>query len=62
MNRILSLVFAILIALCIEVGVFMLIAHWWGMKVAIAVIAVEFVLILWTVYELRRAVDGPENK
>ena len=38
MNRILSLVFAILIALCIEVGVFMLIAHWWGMTAAITVI------------------------
>ena len=61
MNRILSLAFTILIALCIEVGFFMLIAHCGGMKVAIAVIAVEFVLILWTVYELRRASDETEK-
>lgn len=61
MNRILSLVFAILIALCIEVGIFMLIAHWLGIKVAIAVIAVECVLVLWTVYEIRLASDETEK-
>lgn len=61
MNRILSLVFAILIALCIEVGILMLIANWLGIKVAIAVIAVEFVLVLWTVYEIRHASDETEK-
>lgn len=45
MKRILSLAFTILVALCIEVGIFMLIAHWLGIKVAIAVIAVECVLV-----------------
>lgn len=61
MNRILSLVFAILIALCIEVGILMLIANWLGIKVAIAIIAVEFVLVLWTVYEIRHASDETEK-
>lgn len=35
MNRILSLIVTILFALCIEAGIFMLIAHWWGMTAAI---------------------------
>ena len=61
MKRILSLAFTILVALCIEVGIFMLIAHWLGIKVAIAVIAVECVLVLWTVYEIRRASDETEK-
>ena len=61
MKRILSLVFTILVALCIEVGIFMLIAHWLGIKVAIAVIAVECVLVLWTVYEIRHASDETEK-
>lgn len=61
MNKILSLVFAILIALCIEVGILMLIANWLGIKVAIAVIAAEFVLVLWTVYEIRHASDETEK-
>ena len=34
MNRILSLIVTILFALCIEAGIFMLIAHWWGMTAA----------------------------
>lgn len=49
MNRILSLIVTILFALCIEAGIFMLIAHWWGMTAAITVIAIECVLALWTV-------------
>lgn len=61
MKKIISTAFVILFVMCIESGLFMLIAHWWGMQVTIAVIAVEFVFILWTVYELRRAVDGPEK-
>lgn len=61
MNKILSLAFTILVALCIETGFFMLIAHWWGMQVTIAVIAVECVFILWTVYEMRRASDETEK-
>lgn len=61
MKRILSLAFTILVALCIEVGIFMLIAHWLGIKVAIAVIAVECVLALWTVYEIRHASDETEK-
>lgn len=44
MNRILSLIVTILFALCIEAGIFMLIAHWWGMTAAITVIAIECVL------------------
>lgn len=52
MNRILSLIVTILFALCIEAGIFMLIAHWWGMTAAITVIAIECVLALWTVYEM----------
>ena len=55
MNRILSLIVTILFALCIEAGIFMLIAHWWGMTAAITVIAIECVLALWTVYEMRHA-------
>ena len=51
MNRILSLIVTILFALCIEAGIFMLIAHWWGMTAAITVIAIECVLALWTVYD-----------
>ena len=46
MNRILSLIVTILFALCIEAGIFMLIAHWWGMTAAITVIAIECVLAL----------------
>jgi len=61
MKRILSLAFTILVALCIEVGIFMLIAHWLGIKVAIAVIAVECVLVLWTVYEIRHVSDETEK-
>ena len=59
MNRILSLIVTILFALCIEAGIFMLIAHWWGMTAAITVIAIECVLALWTVYEMRHASDEP---
>ena len=51
----LSLIVTILFALCIEAGIFMLIAHWWGMTAAITVIAIECVLALWTVYEMRHA-------
>ena len=55
MNRILSLIVTILFALCIEAGIFMLIAHWWGMTAAITVIAIECVLALWKVYEMRHS-------
>lgn len=58
MNRILSLIVTILFALCIEAGIFMLIAHWWG----ITVIAIECVLALWTVYEMRHASDEPVDE
>ena len=61
MKKLLSLAFTILVALCIEVGIFMLIAHWLGIKVAIAVIAVECVLVLWTVYEIRHPSDETEK-
>ena len=57
MNRILSLIVTILFALCIEAGIFMLIAHWWGMTAAI-----ECVLALWTVYEMRHASDEPVDE
>lgn len=56
-----SLVLAILFALCIEAGTIMLIAHWWGMTAAIAVIAIECVFVLWMVYEMKRASDETEN-
>lgn len=46
MNRILSLIVTILFALCIEAGIFMLIAHWWGMTAAITVIAIECVSLM----------------
>ena len=49
-------------ALCIEAGIFMLIAHWWGMTAAITVIAIECVLALWTVYEMRHASDEPVDE
>ena len=62
MNRILSLIVTILFALCIEAGIFMLIAHWWGMTAAITVIAIECVLALWTVYEMRHASDEPVDE
>lgn len=52
----------ILFALCIEAGIFMLIAHWWGMTAAITVIAIECVLALWTVYEMRHASDEPVDE
>lgn len=62
MNRILPLIVTILFALCIEAGIFMLIAHWWGMTAAITVIAIECVLALWTVYEMRHASDEPVDE
>ncbi|WP_281531395.1 hypothetical protein, partial [Leyella stercorea] len=58
----LSLIVTILFALCIEAGIFMLIAHWWGMTAAITVIAIECVLALWTVYEMRHASDEPVDE
>lgn len=62
MNRILSLVFTILVALCIEAGIFMLIAHWWGVTAATTVIVIECVLVLWMVYEMRHASDEPVDE
>ena len=62
MKRISSLIGAILISLCFEVGVAVLIAHWWGTAAAIAVIAIECVFVLWTVYEIRHASDEPDNE
>ena len=62
MNRILSLIVAILFAICFEVGVVMLIVHWWGTTAAMVVIAIESVFVLWTVYEIRRASDEPGNE
>lgn len=53
---------AILIFLCLEVGAVVLIAHWWGTAAAIAVIAIECVFVLWTVYEIRHASDEPDNE
>ena len=47
MNRILSLAFTILVALCIEVVMVMLIAHWWGVTAAVIFVAIESVLVLW---------------
>ena len=46
----------------IEWLLFMLIAHWWGMTAAITVIAIECVLALWTVYEMRHASDEPVDE
>ena len=57
-----GLIVTILFALCIEAGIFMLIAHWWGMTAAITVIAIECVLALWTVYEMRHASDEPVDE
>ena len=61
-TQVLSLIVTILFALCIEAGIFMLIAHWWGMTAAITVIAIECVLALWTVYEMRHASDEPVDE
>ena len=49
-------------ACALSVGIFMLIAHWWGMTAAITVIAIECVLALWTVYEMRHASDEPVDE
>ena len=40
MNRILSLAFTIFVALCIEVVMVMLIAHWWGVTAAVIFVAI----------------------
>ena len=57
MKRILSLAFTILVALCIEVVMVMLIAHWWGVTAAVIIVAIESVFVLWMVYEIRRVCD-----
>ena len=61
MNRILSLAFTILVALCIEVVMVMLIAPWWGVTAAVIIVAIESVFVLWMVYEIRRACDEIEK-
>ena len=57
MNRIISTAFVILFVMCIESGLFMLIAHWWGMTAAIIVIALECLMTLWIYYEMKHAYD-----
>ena len=61
MKKFISIVFVIFLVLCIEVGLFMIIAHWWGMTVAIAVVAIESMMGLWIFYEMKRAYDGTEK-
>ena len=63
MNRILSLIVTILFALCIEAGIFIAYCPTGGaMTAAITVIAIECVLALWTVYEMRHASDEPVDE
>ena len=61
MKKFISIVFVIFLVLFIEVGLFMIIAHWWGMTVAIAVVAIESMMGLWIFYEMKRAYDGTEK-
>lgn len=61
MKKIISIFFGLLFALCIEVGLFLLIAHWWGMIVAIAVVAIEGMMGLWIFYEMKHAYDETEK-
>ena len=42
-------VLRLLVALCIDVVMVMLIAHWWGVTAAVIFVAIESVLVLWMV-------------
>ena len=62
MNRIKTQIVTILYTMNNKAGIYKLIAHLWGMTAAITVIAIECVLALWTVYEMRHASDEPVDE